>query len=243
MLLPYIEQGALSSMFNRTASAGFADASNQAAANTMIPILRCPSNPQTAPIPLRKSSTTGKSYGAIYMNPGGSNMTGYASDYWVNHAISKTNYTGAGTPTPVLAGTNPRLKNVTDGTSNTTLSLEHAGYDTHYVQGKALDSSDLTLDQPGAWGPWVGWCAFQLQGYPLFGPSNPYPTGASTPAGTDCSINCNNSQGVYGFHTGGANIGFCDGSVRFFTPDLSVNTLLNMATRNGDEPLGSDFVN
>jgi prepilin-type N-terminal cleavage/methylation domain-containing protein/prepilin-type processing-associated H-X9-DG protein len=239
-LLPYIEQGSLASIFSTTATGGFADATNQAAANTPIKIITCPSNPVMGTIQLRMSSSTGKSYGAVITGPNGP-MTGYPSDYWVNHAISKTNYTGTN-PIPVMATTGSRaIKTITDGTSNTTMILEHAGYDTHYVNGKALPSGDLTLDQPGAWGAWVGWCAFQIQGYPIFNDSNPYPTNMSTPAGTDCSINCNNSQGVYGFHPGGANIGMCDGSVRMFSPDLSVNTLLNMATKNGGEVLGNDF--
>ena len=56
---------------------------------------------------------------------------------------------------------------VTDGLSNTTLFLEHAGYDKHYVKGVGwpMPDTDLTLDQPGAWGAWLGWCAFQVQGY------------------------------------------------------------------------------
>ena len=32
-----------------------------------------------------------------------------------------------------------------------------------------------------------------------------------------------------------------DGSVRMFTTSLTVNTLLNMATKNGGEVLGNDF--
>jgi prepilin-type N-terminal cleavage/methylation domain-containing protein len=115
-LLPYIEQVSLYQSFSATASGGFADAVNQPVANTRIPIVQCPSNPSYQPIQLRKSSSTGKSYGAAYTNPDGSPMTGWPSDYWVNHAISKTNYTGAGTPTPALAGTSANIKTITDGT-------------------------------------------------------------------------------------------------------------------------------
>lgn len=242
-LLPYIEEGSLESTFDKTAANGFADPVNQAAANTPIQIIRCPSNPEPGLIRLRKSSKTGKSYGDFYTRTGTTTdpadpniLTGYASDYWVNHTIDKTNYAGTD-PTPILAGEHPNFAKVTDGTSHTTMILEHAGYDAHYVGRQRLPETDLTLDQPGAWGAWVGWCAFKLQGYPIFDTTNPYPTNKSTPAGTDCAVNCNNSQGVYGFHPGGAHVGMADGSVRFFNESLPVEMLLNLGTRDGAEPV------
>ena len=126
---------------------------------------------------------------------------------------------------------------VTDGLSNTTLFLEHAGYDKHYVQGVGMPmpDTDLTLDQPGAWGTWVGWCAFTVQGYPTYTLAT-YPTNLSNiPSGTDCAINCNNSQGVFGFHPGGANVAMADGSVRFLSTSTSVQVLMFMTTRDGGE--------
>jgi prepilin-type N-terminal cleavage/methylation domain-containing protein/prepilin-type processing-associated H-X9-DG protein len=243
-LLPYLEQSNVANIFDYNKP--FSDAANQAAANTRLAIIRCPSNPETGLIKMRKSSSTGVSYGE-YITASGTTtdpndptiFTGWASDYWVNHQIDATFYvspTGSTEkPTPVLAGANPTMAQVTDGTSNTTLLLEHAGLDAHYVGRTKLGPEDLTLDQPGAWGTWVGWCAFKLQGYPNFGPSNPYPTNKSTPAGTDCAVNCNNSQGLYGFHPGGAQVGMCDGSVRFVSTSIPVHVLLYMASRDGGE--------
>ena len=45
------------------------------------------------------------------------------------------------------------IRDCTDGTSNSMLVVEHAGYDSHYVRGVGtpMPSTDLTLDQPGAW--------------------------------------------------------------------------------------------
>jgi prepilin-type processing-associated H-X9-DG protein len=40
-----------------------------------------------------------------------------------------------------------------------------------------------------------------------------------------CTINCNNSQGVYSFHRGGANAVFCDGSVHFLAEGLAPELL------------------
>ena len=128
---------------------------------------------------------------------------------------------------------------VTDGLSNTTLFLEHAGYDKHYVKGVGwpMPDTDLTLDQPGAWGAWLGWCAFMVQGYS----NGAYqPTAASQPSGTACAINCNNSEGVFGFHPAGANVAMGDGSVRLFSQSMSVATLMHLVTRNGGEVISAD---
>jgi prepilin-type processing-associated H-X9-DG protein len=168
-------------------------------------------------------------------------MTGWGMDYWVNHAISAPTYTlvnptGAA-PNPILKGTNPTMALVIDGLSNTTLFLEHAGYDKHYVKGVGtpMSDTDLTLDQPGAWGTWLGWCAFQIQGYSNYTQAT-YPTNlGNIPAGTECAVNCNNSQGVFGFHANGANVAMGDGSVRFLTVRTSVATLMFLATRDGQE--------
>jgi prepilin-type N-terminal cleavage/methylation domain-containing protein/prepilin-type processing-associated H-X9-DG protein len=246
-LLPYIEQGNLATIFNTSAAGGFADPVNQQAANTYISIIRCPSNPVPGLIKMRKSSSTGKSYGAYITNPSdGTILTGWASDYWTNHGINSSTYAlvypAGKSPTPMLAGTKPRMGLVTDGLSNTTMLLEHAGYDVHYVAGVGMPldmTTDVTLDQPGAWGTWAGWCAFMIQGFPSYTPAT-YPTNlGNIPSGTDCAINCNNSQGVFGFHPGGANVVMGDGSVRFFSTDMSVATLMALATRNGGEAVGA----
>jgi prepilin-type N-terminal cleavage/methylation domain-containing protein/prepilin-type processing-associated H-X9-DG protein len=247
LLLPYIEQGNLANGFSPTAAGGFADPVNQTVANTRLTLLLCPSNPVQSVVKMRKSSKTGTSYGAFITASGTTTdptdptiMTGWGLDYWVNHAISAPTYTlvgGTGTPNPILKGTNPTMAWVTDGLSNTTLFLEHAGYDKHYVQGVGtpMPDTDVTLDQPGAWGTWLGWCAFQVQGYRTETPATYQTNVGNQPAGTDCAVNCNNSQGVYGFHTGGANVAMGDGSVRFLSTNTPVATLMFLATRDGGE--------
>jgi prepilin-type N-terminal cleavage/methylation domain-containing protein/prepilin-type processing-associated H-X9-DG protein len=236
-LLPFLEQGVLANSFNVALSGGFADPGNQTAANTNLSILLCPSNPVQRPINLRKASQTGKAYGAIVTDANGKNMTGWVSDYWVNHGINASTYaliSPNATPDPILKGNAPNMAMVTDGLSNTTLFLEHAGYDKHYVKGVGwpMPDTDLTLDQPGAWGAWLGWCSFMVQGYT----DGPYqPTAANQPSGTACAINCNNSQGVFGFHPAGANVAMGDGSARMFSTNMSVATLMYLVSRNGGE--------
>ena len=249
LLLPYIEQGALAAGFSNTAAGGFADPVNQTVANTRLPLLLCPSNPVNKVVRMRKSSSTGTKYGDFITATGTTTnpadptiMTGWGLDYWVNHAISAATYAlvntgGYPAPSPMLKAPS-RMALVSDGLSNTTLFLEHAGYDRHYVKnvGNPMPDSDVSLDQPGAWGTWLGWCAFQIQGYQEYGAGNPYNGALSNqPAGTECAVNCNNSQGVYGFHPAGANVAMGDGSVRFLPTSTTVANLMFMATRDGGE--------
>jgi prepilin-type processing-associated H-X9-DG protein len=73
-----------------------------------------------------------------------------------------------------------------------------------------------------------------------------------------CGINCTNGQAVtsypdpyygvdgtgqiYGFHDGGVNTLFGDGSVRFLPSALDINTLAALVTRAGGEPVSAgDF--
>lgn len=239
-LLPYLEQASAYNKFNMV-PAGCADPSNQPLCNTRMKFIICPSNPNQLPIKLRGSSSTGTSYGAVLTDPAtGAELTSWGTDYWVNHSLSSPTYALVSTnasPTPLLAGTPPRMAMCTDGLSNTFLTLEHAGYDKHYVKGVGMPmpDTDRTLDQPGSWGPWLGWCAFQLQGYPVYTLAT-YPTTLSNiPSGTNCAVNCNNSQGIFGFHPGGANVAMGDGSVRFLPENLSVATMMFLATRDGGE--------
>ena len=242
LLLPYIEEAGMAAAFDYTKR--FDDPANQKAANTPLKIVLCPSTPTTPKIKMRKSSSTGKKYGDFITATGSTTdptdttiLTGIRNDYWVNHQIDSTFYVapdGTSKPTPLLSG-ELTLMSVKDGTSNTTMLVEHAGYDVHYVDGRRMPSTDLTLDQPGAWGTWVGWCAFKVQGYPAFNATNPYPTNKATPAGNLRAVNVNNSQGLYGFHPAGANVAMCDGSVQFLSTSTEVQVLLRLASKDGRE--------
>ena len=238
-ILPFLEQSTLANAFNVNVTGGFADLANQTATNTRLSVLQCPSNPVNKTSRLRQSSSTGKAYGAFLTGPDGSILTGWTTDYWVNHVINSATYSlisSNTTPDPILVGTAPTMAMVTDGLSNTTLLLEHAGYDVHYVKGVGLPmpDSDLTLDQPGVWGIWTSWCAFQVQGYSNQTPGT-YPTTGLTPSGTACAINCNNGEGVFAFHPSNANVAMGDGSVRGFSATMSVATLMYAVSRNGGE--------
>jgi prepilin-type processing-associated H-X9-DG protein len=57
----------------------------------------------------------------------------------------------------------------------------------------------------------------------------------------DCPLNCTNDSEFYGFHSGGCNAAFADGSVRFISQSISLTTLAALVTRAGGEIPGGDF--
>ena len=55
-------------------------------------------------------------------------------------------------------------------------------------------------------------------------------------------MNVSNQSGdIYSFHTGGANVGFADGSVRFIRDSIPIEVLATMITKGGGEIIDSNF--
>lgn len=129
------------------------------------------------------------------------------------------------------------LAKITDGTACTLLLIEQAGRPDVWRVGKKKDGDGQFGRSPNARGAWAGW------GSIAFGPGDAR-TGESPGVGdsTDCTVNCNNWFGVYGFHTGGANVLMCDGSVRFVTPKLDPLTFAYLTLRDDGHAIApSDY--
>ena len=127
---------------------------------------------------------------------------------------------------------------VTDGTSNTILIGECAGREDVWREGRMTpalanrSAPNCARAQGGAWAtndnPYeIGrrrlWCNNGNSALPVYaGPMK---------------INATNEHGFlyYSFHTGGANFGFADGSVRFLRDSSPLWTLAALTTRSGGE--------
>jgi len=139
---------------------------------------------------------------------------GYAGDYFVNHLLNQSTATAAGLACspcrPVLFVQENEenqlhpMSRITDGTSNTVLLVEQAGRNDSYIR-KMKQPSNASLTTVNWWGSWPSYQHFTYQGYSADG----------TMTGTACAVNCNNGQGIYAFHAGGANVARVDGSVAF----------------------------
>ena len=119
-----------------------------------------------------------------------------------------------------------RLEDVSDGPAQTILIAECAGRPQLWRAGREV---------PNLWlsgGPWASRNLLWSRGASPDG---------SAPFGP-CAVNCTNDREVYSFHTGGANVVFADGSVRFLKDSIGIRTLAALVTRAAGEVVaGSDF--
>ncbi len=111
---------------------------------------------------------------------------------------------------------------ITDGTSTTIMIAEDAGRPNLYGAGFALISTAAGAASGGAWADTSG----------------PYSIDGALTNGTvpgQCAINCSSNNEIYGFHTGGANVVFADGSVHFLQSSMNLCVLCALCTRAGGE--------
>jgi prepilin-type N-terminal cleavage/methylation domain-containing protein len=190
-------------------------------------------------------ATLGVSAAFVQNNPG----TGPAA---VNGALAPFNSAlpGNGSGRSVDSGVNlgavvgPKITNITDGTSNTILAAEDAGRIVKYVNGGGGTGS-TSKGTAGAW-------ADYNSNFFIDGSSATGVTGNGN--GGTCLVNCTNGDAIpanptsnagdgeiYAFHTGGAFILMCDGSVQFLQKGVSAPVLSALVTRNGGETFSSPF--
>ncbi len=113
-----------------------------------------------------------------------------------------------------------RFAEIPDGLSNTFWLDEDAGRPTVYRTAK----KKLAGRQEGG-SPFSHNNEHILHGYDKSGTSQP----------NQYAINVRNGDEIYGFHPGGAVLGFGDGSVRFMSESTDLKTIAKMITRMGGE--------
>jgi prepilin-type N-terminal cleavage/methylation domain-containing protein/prepilin-type processing-associated H-X9-DG protein len=220
-ILPYIEKSDLYRQFNFYPAAqwgNWAASVNQPVVSSPVPTYACPAAPpnRITPVGIGTSGFSSTNTDIASAN-GGSAVQG---DYFTPWSVQAV--TGLGSTTAALDPYGNRVtpKNIIDGLSTTILFNECAGRPDNYIMGAISPSTSAS--NPYWWGPWASFNAYAVSGYNAGG----------TAAGTACSINCNNSAGVYSFHSAGANFTFCDGSVRFISSEIPVLTLMQLFARD-----------
>ena len=150
----------------------------------------------------------------------------YSGSTQMMGTLNDPQYPGGG-PFPILA--------ITDGTSNTILMSESGGKPVGYnslrqiykseVDGLPVDGSiEPVSSAGGAWGDMF--CYSALAG------------GKCDTSGQrlgPCMINATSNNEIYSWHTGGANVLFGDGSVRFLSQSTTAATIVALVTRAGGE--------
>ena len=238
-LLPYIEQTAVANSYNMNQP--FITPGNQAAIQTVIKIMICPSVGHA-------SLTYNDSIGFLTSNfPFTAAVADYAPMSGINGDAaallnslgatppytSVSSLLGASYPTIIgppallaevgeqLAIGSRKITDITDGTSTTMILAEDAARPQLWELGKLI---------PGSTTSGAGWGDPNAE----YGLDGTNPANGSTMPGT-CPINCNNDNEVYAFHIGGANILFCDGSVHFVAASINIVPFGAMISAQGGE--------
>lgn len=218
-ILPYIEQDNVRSLYNFDFN--FNAPENAAAVIIPIQIMICPSVPES-----NRVSTLGTTY------------RGAAVDYQATVSVSANLYSSGVVTTPNPAGTGApvgiispgnnqpaRIADITDGTSNTILLAESGGRPTRWLPGRRFEPAATV--PVSSWGEYNGSI---VRGYTPDGLNQPGP----------CMVNCSNFYSIYSFHSGGANVLYGDGSVRFLRSSVNANTVAALVTRAGGEVVANE---
>jgi len=215
-------------------------ADNQTLANTHIPMFNCPSTPRanTSPVVFTIPAAGGAVPVDLTYSSGSSDYKGINGTLgvWTGvyyNPIVGTNSVQGGIMNEPNAAT--KIRDVTDGTTNTFLVVEAAGCNDLYRNGKFVESfsytapATLTGSAGGGWADLINgefWLAGSLQDG----------TGTTGP----CLINCTNedTRNMYSFHTGGIQVVMGDGSVQFISENISTILVNDLITKDGGEVLG-----
>jgi len=237
-LLPYFEQGPLYNQWN------FADPlANETNGNTavILQVLLCPSetlssNPFTKPSGARYALTSYAGNGGTQSHPP-SATTGDGLFAGTGPAIT--------TPPTVQHGI-VKIRDVIDGTSNTLLLGERNHSDPNY---DTFASAGIATNPMGGWGYWsptggqLGLTDVTLSSFGRINMRLPYTTttnpGLSSAAAFDAAPEVIQRLNAYGSqHTGSANFGLTDGSVRTISENIDAAGFRGLSTRARGEVVG-----
>jgi len=208
LLLPFLEQSGLQDAYDFNHD--YWDRENEQVTQTRVSVYGCPSTPGGQRL---IPNNTGGTINDIGEPPTESMSGDYYSLSGYFDPIQMTPSSDAG----MMHASNGRMRDVTDGLSNTVCISELAGRPDFYAGRKRRPDSD----KPGwfnEWGPWAApqrifFSGFTHDGLTRFGP---------------CAMNCSNLESIYSFHPGGAHLLMGDGSVQFVSDTVPVQTIYLM---------------
>ena len=228
-LLPYLEQNNVYKKINFAepyfapidlASIGLAHykANNQSAVALGLPSFVCPSSPTRTANPF---SFTWTDLPIPITYKAGGNDYGPSNGVATGGLLPMAPSQGGGVANGAMSDNNLRTKvrDITDGTSQTALMWEVAARPDIYVGGKKLAGTT-------GGGGWAD----------ILNAENWFRGSTSDGAvGGPCAINCTNQAetGVYSFHPGGVNVLLTDGSVQFLGENTDVGIFVSLVTLQG----------
>lgn len=256
MILPFIEQANLYSAwdFNRS----WNHAPNLQLASTILPAWQCPSTPTVGTVPTTQVHDTARdpsgAKSLVWPAAGlGPNDYGTINEvrwaFYESNGMARPSGSGRGLPGAMARNAITRIRDITDGLSNTVMISETAGRPRHYraghiACGPECDSVKGSINATGGYvlDGW-GWADIDSVSRSINGSSadgtRTNSTSSSAPHATtiygSCGINCTNKSELYSWHTGGVQAALADGSGRFVSENIDAGVLAAICTRAGGE--------
>jgi len=245
-LLMYVEEAALASQWdfkkdweNKDPTKTF---DNYRLSQTQIPVFRCPTAPQerAGVDPANPALTVANSGAVDYRvcdtfalsctnKPGGKCALQDLIDAGKVEKRPNSNgrydgllYNTITDRNTCQTGPSARIKDVTDGLSQTMLWFETGGAPLYYENGRQVvsgrPSGGVSGETQGgdSWANHENWYAIHDR------------------CG-DSFFNCNNNEEIYSFHNGGAMYTFGDGSVRFIVTSIDPDVFVSLFTRDSGD--------
>ncbi|PQO47685.1 DUF1559 domain-containing protein [Blastopirellula marina] len=214
------------------------DEANQAVASKSIDVFVCPSSPKDRTLTVTASTSPGSrnpDKSLVFSFKPGLNDYIAANGLWMPDSGYGVNWSSGGRGSQHQAMTDSvttPFHKITDGLANTILVVEKGGLPDEWIKGKRLNESS-PIGGENSRGTWAGFGSIVIG---VFDGETGKSRGGKGDS-SDCTVNCNNFHGIYGFHNEGANILLCDGSVRFVTPELDGLTLGRLITCDDGQPI------
>jgi prepilin-type N-terminal cleavage/methylation domain-containing protein/prepilin-type processing-associated H-X9-DG protein len=248
-LLPYFDQAPLYNSYNQSV----AWSQQIPIVSTKLTATMCPSDPKAGALDGDPDPTTTASGWAANVASSSSYALAKGVDSGITPYVTITLpglFTDpTSTTNKYYAGMFPqnydaKFSDVTDGLSNTIAMHESAGRPSLYRKGKQIGSTPGNRVNSGGWARPASDILVTGQradGSALFGTTpfnatNGYDVGGeSYPGGT---FGVQGTGQPYSFHTGGAHVLLGDGSVRFLSENMNMNTYISLITVGGGEVIG-----
>ena len=214
-MLPFLEQDNVYRLYN--VNVDWNHPSNYDAIRTYMPVFNCPA---TAPGERIDDTIAAQPACGDYSTVSALKTYVAINCFGIPHLVDPEDPRILGA---LVKDEKSRIRDITDGASNTIMVAECAGRPSLYIVGGVLGNPNIAGWKQGGWAD--AGAPFSIDG------SN---EDGSVPGG--CAINCSNNSEVYSFHSGGANVSFADGSVRFLVQSMNLCVLAKLVTRAGGLP-------
>ncbi len=237
-LMPYLEQDNV--YRNVNLNVNWHQPANLAPGfSTRLKVVECPSAPNGQIVD--GAPDTSPAWTNIVANGDYSGFYGVSPELVTLGLVSAT--TGRADNGAISKTVKLRFADFTDGLSNTLHLTESAGRPNVYRNGKLVTPASGNTRVNGG-----GWCRPAselnvLRGASADGLTFPGPNAINVTNGEVLGTyphpyyNVDGTGQVYGFHSGGVNVLYADGSVRFLRQTVDIGTLAALVSRNGGESL------